>query len=109
MSSQLSLATLKRLLTATWSDDLLQLIDADRRAKSSSLEPIEFCREFLARTPREAIDPPPLITGDDLVEMGMRPGPRFKSILDKVRDAQLNMTISSRDEALAIATSEWNQ
>lgn len=107
-AGKLTLASLKRRLSHPYSGDLLQLIRADLTARSSSLEPVEFCREFLARTPPDILDPPPLITGDDLVEMGMRPGPRFKSILDTIRDAQLNLQISTREEALAIATTEWN-
>ena len=99
----LSLAALKRCLANPCRDDLLQLLGADRQATTSSLESIEFCQEFLARTPAEAIDPPPFVTGDDLIALGLRPGPRFKSILETIRDAQLNLEIASREEAVALA------
>ena len=99
----LSLAALKRCLAHPCRDDLLQLLGADRQATTSSLESIEFCQEFLARTPAEAIDPPPFVTGDDLIALGLRPGPRFKSILETIRDAQLNLEIASREEAVALA------
>lgn len=49
------------------------------------------------------IAPPPLITGDDLVEAGHKPGPGFKRALDAAYDAQLEGRAADRDEALAIA------
>lgn len=108
-ASDLSLAALKRLLAHRYCDDLLQLMRVARTAASASLAPVEFCRKFLAQTPPEVLDPVPLITGDDLVAMGLRPGPRFKSILDSVRDAQLNLQIISREEALSMAGGLGNE
>jgi poly(A) polymerase len=105
----LSMATLKRILSHPYCDDLLKLQQAERRAKSESLEPYEFCREFLARTPYDVINPVPLVTGDDLIAMGLKPGPRFKCVLEIIRDAQLNLELKTRDEALAMANSEWSK
>jgi len=47
--------------------------------------------------------PPPLITGDDLTAAGLNPGPPFKKALDAAYDAQLEGTISTRDQAMAMA------
>jgi poly(A) polymerase len=60
-----------------------------------------FCRERLA-WPAEILNPPPILTGGDLIRHGLKPGPDFATILEKVRDAQLNGEINSRDEALAL-------
>ncbi len=108
-ASRINLAALKRCLAHPYHTDLLQLLLADRVATSSSLEPVQFCDAFLAQTPREVIDPPPFVTGDDLIQMGLRPGPRFKSVLEIVRDAQLNLEVSHRDAALELAQAEWNK
>ena len=108
-ASRLSLAELKRCLAHPFRDDLLSLLQADRTATSSSLDSIRFCQEFLAHTPAEVIDPSPLVTGDDLVAMGFQPGPRFKSVLDTIRDAQLNLQLKNREEALAMARATWNR
>jgi poly(A) polymerase len=105
---QLSLATLKRRLAHPYCEDLLRLLNADRTATSASLESVEFCRDYLARTPREILDPPPYVTGDDLIAMGFPPGPKFKSVLTSIRDAQLNLELTSREEALARVKNEWN-
>ena len=48
----------------------------------------------------EGVAPPPLITGDDLIAMGMEPGPRFRQILDAVYDEQLEGRLHSREQAL---------
>jgi poly(A) polymerase len=49
----------------------------------------------------EGIQPAPLVTGDDLVAMGMCPGPAFRPMLDRAYDVQLNGGFSDRDAALA--------
>ncbi len=106
---RLSLAALKRILAHPYRDDLLNLERADRIANSTSLEPIEFCEDFLARTPAEVLDPIPFVTGDDLIALGFKPGPRFKSVLVVIRDAQLNLQIANREEGLAMVQTEWNK
>lgn len=55
----------------------------------------------LAATP-SGLAPTPLTTGDDLVERGFRPGPRFKQALEAAYDAQLEGSIRTRDEAIAL-------
>ena len=104
----LSLASLKKVLSHPYRDDLLKFQTGLRLSTSKNLEPVEFCQEFLARTPDEVLDPVPLATGDDLIAMGLKPGPGFKSVLEKIRDAQLNLEIRTRVEALALARKEWN-
>lgn len=100
---QLTLAALKRLLAHQYCPDLIELLAADLKAKSANLEPVQYCRQFLADHPMEEIDPPPFVTGDDLIALGLRPGPHFKQILDSIRDAQLNLQLKSRDEAIDMA------
>ncbi|MCE9591216.1 MAG: CCA tRNA nucleotidyltransferase [Planctomycetes bacterium] len=50
---------------------------------------------------KEGIAPKPWITGDDLIEMGLKPGPVFKRLLIDAYDAQLEHAITSRREAVA--------
>jgi poly(A) polymerase len=98
----MSLASLKRLLSHADRDDLLQFTRAELLAVEGDLHPVLFCEEFLARTPAEILDPPPLATGNDLIRLGLKPGPRFKELLDTLRDAQLNLEVSTQAEALAL-------
>jgi poly(A) polymerase len=48
----------------------------------------------------------PLITGNDLIkELHLKPGPEFRRILNYVEEAQMEHTISTREQALALARS----
>jgi poly(A) polymerase len=60
------------------------------------------CEELLHRTPPEKLDPPPLVTGDDLISLGLQPGKQFREILDAVREAQLNDELSTREQAMIL-------
>jgi poly(A) polymerase len=51
--------------------------------------------------------PSPLVSGDDLINAGYVPGPRFREILSAVEDAQLEGRLASRDTALAFVKSEF--
>lgn len=56
-------------------------------------------------TDREALIPPPLLRGKDLLEaFAISPGPEIGRILRKVRLAQLVGEIGDREEALALAS-----
>jgi poly(A) polymerase len=88
---------LKPLLAHPEAQDLIDL----HRAQGRDVSAAEELRiRWLADG---SLDPPPLLTGNDLIGMGMRQGPGFKVILTRVRDAQLNGEVATREEALALA------
>ncbi len=101
-ADKLSLAKLKRLLAHSFRDDLLALTRATLLAEQADLHQVLFCERFLETTPPEVLNPPPLVTGNDLIELGLRPGPRFKQMLEEVRDAQLSGDLTDRAAAV-----EW--
>ncbi len=94
-------STLQPILIAPWIEDLLAWVEARRRAAGSSLEEIAWCRAMLGR-PREEIDPPPLLTGDDLIQHGVVQGPSYRDLLARVRNAQLDGEIDTTADALAL-------
>lgn len=100
---RLRLSRLKRLLAHPYSADLRNLLRARVAAESGSTESVEFVDRFVAETPHEEIDPPPLITGADLIAQGLPPGKAFERILTGVRDAQLEGEIGSVEAALSLA------
>ena len=95
---------LQRVLVAPRVGELLDYCDAVARGAGilPAVQEIEFCRERLA-LPEIELNPPPLITGDDLKAAGIPQGPLYREILDAVRDAQLERRISTAHEALALA------
>jgi poly(A) polymerase len=95
-------STLKKLFANPWFDHLLEVVRADTLGSMASdayVGEIEAARRAI---PPEQIQPPRLVTGNDLIAMGYPPGPRFKEILDQAFDLQLEGTLSGREEAL-----EW--
>jgi poly(A) polymerase len=50
--------------------------------------------------------PCPLLDGDKLIELGYKPGPKFKEMLDKIETAQLNEEISTYEEALELLNND---
>jgi len=101
-------STLKRFLRQPRFDEHLEMHRIDCLSSHGDLSLYEFAKEKLASTPQEQIRPGPLITGDDLIAAGYVPGPRFKQILAAVEDAQLEGRISSREQALELARSEFS-
>ncbi len=96
---QMRAATLKRFLRLPRFEEHLDLHRLDCLSSHRRLESYGFVRRTLAETPAELIRPPRLLTGDDLLEMGYRPGPLFSEILRSVEDAQLEGQLKSEEEA----------
>jgi hypothetical protein len=101
-STSKSLAQLKRMLSHPDARDLLELARVDRISADGDLSGVMHCEELLRRTPPEKLDPPPFVTGDDLIALGLKPGKQFREILDTVREAQLNDELNTRDEAVRL-------
>jgi poly(A) polymerase len=93
---------LKRMLAMPGIDELLALHQADAMASFGSAPHVDYCRYYLEAQPAGPINPPPLVTGHDLVRHGLSPGSHFSTILDQIREAQLDRIINSKREAL-----EW--
>jgi poly(A) polymerase len=100
-SKMKSLAQLKRLLAHAKAPNVVELARVDAMARDGDLSCVMHCEEMLRQTPRERLDPPPLVTGDDLIALGLEPGRFFGQILDAVRDEQLNEKLTTKDEAMA--------
>lgn len=53
--------------------------------------------------------PQPFVSGSDLIALGFEPGPRFKVLLDRTYDCQLEGEITSKEQAIAFAHQEWKR
>ncbi len=106
---QMKESTFKRFVRMRDFDEHLALHRLDCLSSHGDLSLYDFVREKLANMPPEVMRPAPLITGDDLIALGLAPGPRFKEILSSIEDAQLEGRLKSREEALALLQQELNQ
>jgi hypothetical protein len=95
---------LKRFLREEGIDELLELARIDALSSNGDLQYYRFCKERLGELKEDEIRPVPLVRGDDLIALGLTPGPIFSDILRRVEDAQLGGELTSREEAL-----EWIQ
>lgn len=97
--------TIQRLLIHPQAIDTLTLAKAlvnKTPALNQKLRGIEFCEAKLT-LPNEQLNPPELISGAELIELGMTPGPAFSKVLKEVRDQQLLGQIESKQQALELA------
>lgn len=81
----------------------LELHRLDCLGSHRSLEIHDRCRHDLEEFRDEPVLPPPLISGRDLIDLGLTPGPRFAELLESIRDAQLEDDVRTHDEAVALA------
>jgi poly(A) polymerase len=102
---QMRAATLKRFVRLPRFEEHLELHRLDCLASNGSLEAYNFVQRFLVETPPEKVYPPKLVTGDDLKDMGLVPGPRFREILMAVEEAQLEGRLHDRESALQFVRS----
>ena len=100
-------ATLKRFVRMPRFDEHMELHRLDCTSSHRHLNAYNFIQKMLAETPREAIHPPKLLTGDDLLAMGYRPGPVIGQILGTVEDAQLEGKVETKEEASIFVRSKF--
>lgn len=103
---QMKLSTLRRFLGAPSIEADLAVHRADCLGSTGRLDYWEFCRAKIAEfgaQPDGAL-PPPLLRGNDLLKMGMKPGAAVGDVLKRAMDLQLNGELKTREEAL-----EWGR
>ncbi len=95
-------STLKRFFRLPDFPEHLALHRMDCLASHRDLSLYEFAKSRYETIPEHEVRPAPLITGRDLIDAGYHPGPRFKEFLALAEDAQLEGSIHTREEALAL-------
>jgi len=94
-------STLKKFMRLPQFEEHLELHRLDCQSSHGDLSSYEFTREKLVSTPEASMRPAPLVTGNDLINAGYVPGPRFKEILAAVEDSQLEGQLQNKEQALA--------
>jgi hypothetical protein len=94
-----SIAAIKRIIAAAHFPYVLSLLNAIA-ASRFYVEKITALRQMIADAGKTEIAPPPLLTGEDLIALGLQPGRLFKVVLDQVYDAQLEGRIRTKENAL---------
>jgi poly(A) polymerase len=86
--------------------EAVELALATARAIASDTKGLSLCSERL-RWPGSQLNPPALIHGEDLIRLGLKPGPQFKTILQEIRDRQLEGELSTTQQAQQFVAREY--
>ena len=105
--SKASAAAIRRLSARVGRiDRLVRVARADRPGSGQDLSEEDAAGDWLLAKAEELAvrdsAPVPLVMGRHLIQLGRRPGPAFKPILDKCYDAQLDGEIATLEEGLAL-------
>jgi len=79
----------------------LELHRLDCMSSHALMDVFTFLLDKIVEQSGEVKLPPPLLTGKDLIDMGLKPGPKFKKILKKVSDLQLKNRLKTSEAAIA--------
>jgi poly(A) polymerase len=96
---QMRQATLRRLLLRPTFPLELDLHRLDSLGSSGSLEHYEFLQSALATLAKKPDLIPPLVNGDDLIALGVKPGKEIGHWLQVIRDKQLQEELKTSAEA----------
>jgi putative nucleotidyltransferase with HDIG domain len=99
---QMRPAKLRRFMARPHFGIELELHRIDCAGSHGDLENYHFLINKEAEFAQEPLIPARLVRGDDLIAMGLKPGPRIGELLEAVQTAQLEGEIKTRREALEL-------
>ncbi|MFH1067399.1 MAG: CCA tRNA nucleotidyltransferase [bacterium] len=94
------LSTLKRLLARPYFEKELEMHRLDCLCSHEQLDIYHFLVQKKNELGEAQIKPPPLVTGSDVLALGLKPGPIVGKILAAIEEEQLEGKLQSREEAL---------
>src|SRR5881398_766764 len=97
---KMRVAKLKRFMARPTFNEELELHRVDCESSHGMLDNYGFLLRKREEFANEPIIPPPLVRGDDLIALGLKPGPKFGEILEAVETRQLEESLRTREEAL---------
>ena len=104
---KMRVAKLKRFMARPTFEEELELHRVDCASSHRMMGNYEFLLRKREEFANEPIIPPPLVRGDDLIAMGMKPGPKFGEILEAVETRQLEGALKDRQQALDWVKTEY--
>ena len=100
-------STLKRFLRLPQFEEHLALHRMDCLSSHGDLALYDFAKQAYEHAEPQEIRPAPLVTGEDLIALGYRPGPQFRTMLTAVEDAQLEGHVRDRESALEMIVQQF--
>jgi poly(A) polymerase len=100
---QMRKATLRRLLLRDTFPLELELHRLDCLGSHGNLEHYDFLATQAEELKKKPAIRPPLLTGKELIKLGMKPGPAMGALLDEIREKQLADVLKTPRQAKAWA------
>ena len=104
-----AVAVMKRFLARPTSHASRALLEAATGLGLLDISRVQSLQAQFTELEKTNFAPLPFITGNDLANAGMTPGPVFKRVLDAVYDAQLEGQITTPEQAMALAAAVARQ
>ena len=98
---QMRKATLRRLLLRKTFPLELELHRLDCLGSHGALDHYEFLVQQAAELEKQPAIRPPLLTGNDLIALGVKPGPALGALLAEIREKQLSDELKTPRQARA--------
>jgi tRNA nucleotidyltransferase/poly(A) polymerase len=98
---KMRVAKLKRFMAEPTFPLEMELHRVDCGSSNGFTDNYDFLRTKENEFASKPLIPVPLVTGRDLIERNLKPGPRFKDILESIQTEQLEGRILDREAALA--------
>ncbi len=99
-------AKVKRFMSRPTFEQEMELHRVDCASSNGLTENYDFLRTKEKEFAAEPLIPPALVTGKDLIKFGLKPGPKFKDILNDVQTEQLEGNLTDRESALAFVRAQ---
>jgi len=106
---QMRRSTLRRILLRSSFPTELELHRLDCLGSHGRLDHYEFLLRQAEELERQPALRPPLLTGEDLMGLGMKPGPRMGRLLAELREKQLQDELTTPDEARVWAQKQLDE
>jgi len=97
---QMRTAKLKRFMSADTFEQEMELHRVDCASSNGFNDNYEFLQTKEEEFASEPLIPEPLVTGRDLIDMGLEPGPKFKELLQAIQTEQLEGRLTGREDAI---------
>ena len=104
---KMRVSKLRRFMARPHFEEEMELHRVDCTSSHGALDNFDFLRAKREEFANEPLIPKPLITGRDLMALGLDPGPRFSEILEAVQSRQLEGTLTTSEDALAWVKAEF--
>lgn len=102
-AADMPLCELKRLMAGEEWQSLRVLWKVREKIQANSQQQAVRIARRTGNIAPEQVSPSPFVTGEDLMKLGVSPGPNLGRLLQTLYDEQLNETLNNRADALAEA------